>query len=85
MTERTRYQEKVIRNFYQNRDAIAVQRLQELVSDLYLAEGKKRQTVWKSLENHLAKAGIPAAEIENLKKQGKPELVANVVKRLTSS
>ena len=38
MTERTRYQEKVIRNFYQNRDAIAVQRLQELVSDLYLAE-----------------------------------------------
>lgn len=85
MTERTRYQEKVIRNFYQNRDAIAVQRLQELVSDLYLAEGKKRQTVWKSLENHLAKAGIPAAEIENLKKQDKPELVANVVKRLTSS
>ena len=32
MAKRTKFQEKVIRNYYQNREAIAVQRLQELIS-----------------------------------------------------
>ena len=33
MAKRTKFQEKVIRNYYQNREAIAVQRLQELVTE----------------------------------------------------
>ncbi|MCA9107723.1 MAG: hypothetical protein R3B96_07070 [Pirellulaceae bacterium] len=82
MAERSRYQEKVIRNYYQNRDSIALQRIQELLSDLYLAEGKKRESVWKSLATHLEKAGLPAAEVAHLREQDKPELVANVIKRL---
>lgn len=85
MAERTRHQEKIIRNYYQNRDSIALQRIQELLSDLYLTEGKKREQVWKSLANHLEKAGVSAAEVEHLRKSDKPELVANVVKRLMDS
>jgi hypothetical protein len=45
MAERSRYQEKIIKNYYQNRENIAVQRVQELITDLYLAEGKKREKV----------------------------------------
>ena len=82
MAERSRYQDKIIRNYYQNRDAIGLQRTQELLTDLYLAEGKKREQVWKNLESALAKAGLPAAEIAHLRKQDKPELVANVIQRL---
>jgi hypothetical protein len=82
MAERSRYQEKIIKNYYQNRENIAVQRVQELITDLYLAEGKKREKVWKSLESHLEKAGLPASEIAHLKQQDNPELVANVAKRL---
>lgn len=82
MTERTRHQEKIIRNYYQNRDSISLQRIQELLSDLYLTEGKKREQVWKNLASHLEKAGVPATEVEHLRKADKPELVANVVKRL---
>jgi len=82
MAERSRYQEKIIKNYYQNRESIAVQRVQELITDLYLAEGKKREKVWKSLESHFEKAGLPATEIAHLRKQDNPELVANVAKRL---
>ena len=40
MAERTRYQEKVIKNYYQNIDAISLSRLSDLVGELYLAAGK---------------------------------------------
>ena len=58
MTERSKYQQSVIRNYYQNRDAIALQRAQEIVTELYLSEGKKREKYWKSLANHLLKLEV---------------------------
>jgi len=82
MTQHSRYQQKVIRNYYQNREGIALQRVQELVTELYLSEGKKREKHWKSLEGHLEALGVPAAQIQNLIKKDKPELVADLVKSL---
>jgi len=82
MAQRSRYQEKVIRNYYQNKDSIGLQRAQELLTDLYLSEGKKREQVWKQLEMSLSNAGLPEAEVAHLRKQDKPELVANAIKRL---
>ena len=38
MAERSKYQQKVIKNYYDNREAISLQRLSELVTELYLAE-----------------------------------------------
>ena len=38
--ERSRYQEKIIKNYYQNRDAIGLQKAQEAVTELYLSEEK---------------------------------------------
>jgi len=80
MAKRTKFQEKVIRNYYQNREAIAVQRLQELVTELYLTEGKKRERHWKSLETHLAALGVKQEQIDHLVKKDNPELVANFIK-----
>ena len=40
MAERSNYQNKVIKNYYDNRENIALQRCQEIVTELYLAEGK---------------------------------------------
>ena len=42
MAEFSKYQQKVVRNYYENRDTIALQRVQELVTELYLTTGKKR-------------------------------------------
>ncbi|GIW98984.1 MAG: hypothetical protein KatS3mg111_2317 [Pirellulaceae bacterium] len=81
MTDRqyTKYQQNVIRRYYENRDAIALQRAQEQVTELYLAEGKKRQRVWESLEKNLEKLGVPASQIQHLRQQDDPALVAKLI------
>ena len=49
MTNYSKYQQNIIKNYYENRDAIALQRVQELVTELYLSEGKKRQRHWEQI------------------------------------
>ncbi len=75
----SRYQQNVIKRFYDNRDAIAFQRAQELITELYLTEGKKREKVWDALAKNLEKIGVPIDQITHLRTQDKPELVANLI------
>ena len=82
MAEHSKYQQKIIKSYYQNREAIALQRVQELVTELYLATGKKRAKLWDSLPGHLQKLGVKQPEIDNLVAQENPELVAKLVERL---
>lgn len=82
MPKRSKFQQQVIKNYYQNREAIALQRIGELVTELYLAEGKKLQQHWKNVASHLQKLDVPQSQIDHLVKQAKPELVADLVKRL---
>lgn len=80
--EYSKYQQKVIKNYYDNREAISLQRLSELVTDLYLAEGKARQTKWKQAIAALEKLGIGPQRIEHLKEQDNPALLAQVVEEM---
>ena len=82
MAEYSKYQQNIIKNYYNNRESIALQRVQELVTELYLAEGKKRAKLWDSLPGHLEKLGIKPKEIEHVVAEEKPELVAKLVERL---
>lgn len=82
MAEHTKFQQKVIRNYYDNREGIALQRVQELVTELYLATGKKREKHWESVALHLGKLGVKPGVIEHLRSQDNPELVATLVKKL---
>jgi predicted metal-dependent phosphotriesterase family hydrolase len=82
MAKRTAYQERVIRNYYQNIDAIAVQRLGEMVTDLYLAEGKARERVWKRIVPALQKAGVPQDRIDHIVQSDNPALLASLVQEL---
>ena len=82
MAEHTKYQRKIIQNYYDNRDTLALQRVQELVTELYLSEGKKRQKHWESLALHLGKLGVKPDVVAHLQKQDKPELVATLVQKL---
>lgn len=81
-THRSPYQERIIKNYYKNRDAIGVQKAQEAVTELYLSEGKKRETVWKRLCGHLEKAGMSADQIAHLKEKDDPALVAEALTKL---
>ena len=82
MGNHSKYQQRIIKNYYENRDTIALQRVQELVTELYLAEGKKRAKHWKSLANHLEKLDVKQATIDHLIQQDNPELVANLLQTL---
>ena len=82
MADFTPHQQKIIKRYYDNQDAIQSQRLAELVTDLYLAEGKKRQRVWKSIVAALEKLKVPQSRIDHVLKQDNPALVAEIVKEI---
>ncbi|MBV9124646.1 MAG: hypothetical protein JO112_14915 [Planctomycetes bacterium] len=82
MKDYTPYQQKIIKRYYDNQGTIQGQRLAELVSDLYLAEGKKRKRVWESIVGAMQKLGISQDRIDHLVQQDNPALVAQVVKEL---
>ncbi|MGI8978166.1 MAG: hypothetical protein ACR2FY_02960 [Pirellulaceae bacterium] len=82
MADYSKFQQKVIKRYYDNRDDIALQRVQELVTELYLSEGKKRAKHWDSVALHLGKLGVKPDVIDHLRKQDKAELVASLVKKL---
>ena len=82
MAEFTPYQEKVVRRYYQNRDLLAEQRLGELVSEIFLAQGKKREQLWKSAAAALVKVGLPQARIDHILEKRDPALLATVMKEL---
>jgi hypothetical protein len=82
MADFTPYQQKVIKRYYDNQDTLQRQRLAELVSELYLSSGKKRQRVWEAVAAAMQKLGVPPARVEHLRKQDNPALVAEVVKEL---
>ncbi len=81
MAEHSKYQQNVIKNYYENRETIALQRCQELVTELYLSEGKKREKYWKSLATHLAKLEVKQSTIDHLIEQDDPQLVAQIIQR----
>jgi len=63
----TPYQKGVIRRYYENRDTIALNRLGEIASDLYLAEGETaRKRLWRSAAAQLEKLPCAGARRERI-------------------
>ena len=75
MADHTPYQRKIIDRYYKNLDAIQFQRLSELATDLYLAEGKKRDRLWSRVEESLRKLEFPEPRIALLLQKRDPALL----------
>ena len=82
MADFTPYQQKIIKRYYDNQGAIKSQRLGELVTELYLSEGKKRERIWTQIATALQKLGVPQVRIDHLRSQDDPALVAEIVTEL---
>jgi len=82
MPNHSKYQQKIIKNYYQNQDAILLQRLGEQVTDLYLAEGKARTNLWKRIRGTLEKLKLSADRIDQLVDSDNPALLAKLVEEL---
>jgi hypothetical protein len=82
MAKRSSYQDRVIRNYYENQETILMQRLGDLVTDLFLAEGKTRTRLWKRVGEILTKLKIPESRIKHVTSGDNPTLVANLLREL---
>ena len=78
----SKHQQKIINNYYDNREAISLQRLSELVTELYMAEGKGRERQWKYIVSALEKLDVPPKRIQHLREKDSPELLAQLVQEL---
>jgi hypothetical protein len=76
----TPYQRKIIDRYYKNFDAIKFQRLSELATDLYLAEGKKLDRLWAQVESGLRKLEVPGARIAELVRRRDPAMLVAILK-----
>jgi hypothetical protein len=84
MEDFSRHQQGIIKRYYQNFDNIQVQKLAELVSELYLTEGpKKKQKLWQAAAALMQKLEVPQARIDLLVQSADPAKVAQLVKELT--
>ena len=72
------HQQKIIADYYKNLDAILLTRLQEIVTELYLAEtAKKKKQLWTRVEQALTKLKIPAEIKSHILEKQNTELLAN--------
>jgi len=84
VAELTKYQQTIVKNYYANLDTALVQRLGEQVTDLYLAEGKKRAKLWESIAKSLDKLGVPKSRVDHLVKTDDARQLAKVLQELWS-
>lgn len=82
MADFSPYQQKIIKRYYNNYDGIQAQKLAEMVTDLFLAEGKKRDRLWARVAETLTKLEFPASRIEHLLLKRDPALLAGVMQEL---
>ena len=82
MENYSKHQQGIIKRYYENIDQITWQKLSELVGDLYLAEGKKRDKLWQTAAAHMEKLEIPKERVAHLLEKKDPQLLAQLVKEL---
>lgn len=71
------HQQKIISNYYKNLDSILLTRLQEIVTEIYLADSaKKKKQLWARVEQALTKLKIPAPIKSRILEKQNVELLA---------
>lgn len=77
------YQQSIVKRYYRNLDALAVQKLGELVSELALCDSeKKADRLWERTSKALKNAGLKPDDIASLVESRDVAALAEVVTRL---
>lgn len=78
--EYTKYQQKIIGRYYENLDTIMLQKLQELVTELYLAGSEKEKAkLWERAHKAMVQLEIPPEVINKIIQSHKVETLASHV------
>ncbi len=78
MPDYTPYQKKIINRYYDHRDTILLTRLQEIVTELFLAAtpaAEKR--LWKRVETTMRTLKVPEPEIAHILGRGDARVLAD--------
>jgi hypothetical protein len=78
----TRHQQSIVKRYYDNLDTVLLQRLGEKVTDLYLAEGKKRAKLWENVATALEKLGVPQSRIDRVRESDDARRLATLLQEL---
>ncbi len=77
MPEHTPYQRKVIERYYDNRDDIMLAKLEEITSDLYLADtDAKKSRLWKRAQQAMEALKIPQGILDHILTKRDPAILA---------
>lgn len=78
--EYTNYQKEVISRYYENLDSIMLTKLQELVTELYLADSiAKQNKLWDRVHKTMLKLKIKPAIVEHIMKKRSVTILAKNV------
>lgn len=82
MAELTKHQRSIVKRYYENLDTVLLQRVGEQVTDLYLAEGKKRAKLWDAVSASLEKLGVAPARIKHVRESDDARQLATLLQEL---
>ncbi len=82
MADHSPYQQKIIKRYYNNQETIQSQKLGEMVTEIYLSEGKKLDRLWARAGEMLGKLEIPPARVAHILEKRDPTLLAGIMKEL---
>jgi len=83
MSDYTPYQRRVINRYYENRNQIMVQKLGEIVSEIYVADSeKKKKSLWARAAKALANVGVPQSRIDHVVGREDPGLLVKLIEEL---
>ncbi len=81
MTDYTPHQKRIIERYYDHRDSIMLERLSNLVGELYLATDEKaRDRLWSRVAAALKNLKVPETIAAHILNKRSPEVLADHVK-----
>ena len=82
MKRRSTYRDKIIRNYYENREDLMIQSLSEVVSELYLASAERaRAQLWRRAETAMRNLKVAEPEIARIIQNHDLAALAKLVSR----
>lgn len=82
----SKHQQKIVDRYYEHLDTAAIQRLGELVSELYLEQGTSKETrLWESVRTALAKTPADPARVQRVLSDRNVESLAKLVNELSTT
>lgn len=82
-TQYTKYQQKIIKGYYDNNETIKVQKLSEMITKMYMETNEKKiESGWKRIKKMLQDLKVSKHQIERITEERNLEMLAKKISSL---